>query len=91
MKKAKASIPQMVELYLQGLEPDEIKEELGYSSAEYITQKLRDAKVYDSSRKRIDKGKIKALRKAGWSIQDIAEEEQLPESIIREVLNETLR
>lgn len=55
MKKAKASIPQMVELYLQGLEPDEIKEELGYSSAEYITQKLRDAKVYDSSRKRIDK------------------------------------
>lgn len=87
MKKSRATIQQMAELYLQGMEPDEIRERFGYKSEDYIIQKLRQARVYVHNRKKVDEGKIKALHRAGWSISEIAEEEQLREPVIREVLN----
>jgi len=87
MKIAKASVNEMVSMYLSGMEPEEIRSALGYKTTDYVIQKLRAAKVYDRHRRIIDAGKIRALHNANWPVSKIAAEEGLSESKVREVLN----
>lgn len=75
------------EMYEQGFSLMEIADAVGARSTTYIQTLIREAdgrgKVVN-----IDKGKIHALRKAGWSIADIVFEMGLPPEKVREVLSE---
>ena len=84
MYKGRIPFKTMIELYEQGWEPDEIGRMYGYKNGEYIRGKLRDAGVWKAER--LDKGKVGALHKAGWSVRDIAIEMGTTERQIREVI-----
>lgn len=83
---SRLSWDKMIDLYKQGYDPNEIAKMYGYKNGEYITAKLRQAGVYRSNK--IDKGKVFALRKAGWTVRDIAMECVASIEQIEEVLND---
>ena len=83
--KGKLDVKRMIELYNSGKEPEQIAKEFGYKNGEYITAKLRQAGVYRT--KNLDKGKVYALYKAGWSTKDIAFEMDTTEKEIEEVVS----
>lgn len=83
---SRLSWDKMIDLYKQGYEPNEIARMYGYKNGEYITAKLRQAGVYRSNK--IDTGKVFALRKAGWTVRDIAMECVASIEQIEEVLND---
>ena len=87
--KRRLDVDKMIELYNLGFEPEEIGKEYGYKNGEYITTKLRQAGVYKS--KRLDKGKVMALHKAGWSNQAIAFEMITTVEEIERALNDSRR
>ena len=84
----KGKLPQekMIELYNMGFSPEEIAKQYGYRSTEYILCKLRQAGVFQA--KNIDKGKVFALHKAGWSVSKIAQEMVTSVDSIEGVLND---
>lgn len=82
--KPKVSIDTIIDDYKNGMTPLEIAEKYQYRRAETIIQKLRKAKVYEEQS--VDKGKIFALQKAGWSVYEIAEDMHLEEYVIQNVL-----
>lgn len=86
--KGKLSPEKMVELYNMGFTVEEIAKQYGYKNGEYITCKLRMYGVYNS--KNIDRGKVFALHKAGWTTNQIAEEMVTSIESIMEVLNERI-
>lgn len=77
------------ELYKEGYSFNEIATAVGAKSTLYIQQILKQSGLW-TGHKEIDTGKIKALRKAGWSITDIVFEMGLPAETVKEVLNETV-
>ena len=85
--KRKLDRQKICDLWNQGLSINEIATNVGARSISYIAQILRDAGLY-SGKSPIDKGKIRALRKAGWNIPAIAHEMWLPAETIKGVLNE---
>lgn len=74
------------DLWKQEYSIAEIAAETGANSTS-VAQILRDAGLY-SGKSKVDKGKIRALRKAGWNISAIAHEMWLPAETIKGVLNE---
>lgn len=83
--KGKLDVNRMIELYKSGKEPEQIAKEFGYKNGEYITAKLRQAGVYRT--KNLDRGKVYALFKAGWTAKDIAFEMDTTEEVIEEVVS----
>lgn len=86
--KSKITLDKMIELYNQGHGTNDIAKMYGYKNDEYITSKLKQAGVYKANR--LDTGKILALRKAGWSIKDIAMDCVASIEQIEEVLNDRI-
>ena len=82
--KRRLPIEEMVRLYESGLDADEIGKMYGYKNGEYIRAKLRQAGVYKA--KRLDRGKVFALYKAGWKVRDIALDLDTTDDVIKEVL-----
>ena len=79
----------VVQMHRQGFTDNEIASEVGARDPRYIRELLRRLLSKEElSQTTIDKGKIKALRNAGWTISAIAFEMQLSAETIKEVLNE---
>ena len=79
----------VVQMHRQGFTDNEIASEVGARDPRYIRELLRRLLSKEElSQTTIDRGKIKALRNAGWTISAIAFEMQLPAKQIKEVLNE---
>lgn len=57
------------ELYLQGMSMADVAEEVGAKSVSFVRTILRDEGLIVEYG--IDIGKVKALKKAGWSISEI--------------------
>lgn len=83
-RKPKAKAAELVELYNSGWSLEDIGKKFDYS-VHHVRFILRrqgiDLEVY------IDKGKILALHKAGWSTAAIADEMNLNETQVREVID----
>ena len=84
--KRKLDRQKIYDLWKQELSIDDIAAEVGGKSSS-VAQILREAGLY-SGKAPVDKGKIRALRKAGWNISAIAHEMWLPAETIKGVLNE---
>lgn len=67
-------------------EPKAVKEKPTETAAE-TKDKPEPPKPEATNKKQIDVGKVKALRNAGWSMKQIAEEMQLAPSTVRGYLN----
>lgn len=67
----KAMIP---ELFEQGKSIEEICEELGYKDPRYVEQTLRELDMFPEALYGIDVPKVWALRKAGWTMDQIIDE-----------------
>jgi len=80
------TVAELVSLYESGMDDDEIALKLGYKGSEHVRNVLRKAGVWRNDR--LDKGKVLALHKAGWSIGDIAMECAASIEQIEEVLND---
>ena len=79
----------VIQMHRQGFTDNEIASEVGARDPRYIRELLRRLLSHEElSQTTIDKGKIKALRNAGWTISAIAFEMQLSAETIKEVLNE---
>ena len=79
----------VVQMHRQGFTDNEIASEVGARDPRYIRELLRRLLSKEElSQTTIDRGKIKALRNAGWTISAIAFEMQLSAETIKEVLNE---
>ena len=87
MPKIKSKIPhdEVVQMYGEGYEIAELAYIFGSNNA-YIREILRKKKVQLRPENGIDVGKIKALRRAGWTVTAIAFEMCLPAEQITEVL-----
>lgn len=83
------TVAELVSLYESGMDDDEIALKLGYKGSEHVRNVLRKAGVWRNDR--LDKGKVMALHKAGWSIGDIAMEMASSIPSIQEVINEAGR
>lgn len=77
-------------LYESGMPVKEIAIEVGASDRGYLVNRLRAMGYKDASLLpggiRIDRGKIKALAKAGWNDEEIAHDMYIDVSHVREVL-----
>ncbi len=80
------TVAELVSLYESGMDDDEIALKLGYKGSEHVRNVLRKAGVWRNDR--LDKGKVLALHKAGWSLKDIANDVSSSIESIQEVLNE---
>lgn len=80
-----------MELYREGKSAEEIGAATG-SSPYYIRQiiKWKTGVIFDEKPRRVDKGKIKALSRAGWSVDEIVYETGLRPEQITEVLSEQM-
>lgn len=86
INKAKA-----IDLYTSGYSEDEIAQQFACARTTIIDV-LTEAGVYvpaSEGKKKIDKGKIRALRKAGWLLSEIALDCYCSIADVEEVLNET--
>lgn len=81
----KVPVEELIFLYkVKHMTPQEIANKVGYKRAETVTSKLRRAGIWTNNT--VDKGKIRALYKAGWSIEKISMETDVSEDTVREVL-----
>lgn len=82
----KVPVEELIFLYkVKHMTPQEIANKVGYKRAETVTHKLKRAGIWTSAT--VDKGKIRALHKAGWSIEKISMETEVSEDMIREILS----
>lgn len=83
--KQTVPVEEVIRLYTQEhMTPQEIAETVGYKDVGTVIEKLRRARVYKDDK--IDRGKIKALWKAGWKVEDIAEDIKMPIAVVNEVI-----
>jgi predicted transcriptional regulator len=77
-------------MHNSGYSAREIAEAVGAKRPDYIRKILADANLVEvrASGKYIDKGKIIALRKAGWNISSIAFEMCMTRKEVEEILHE---
>lgn len=72
---------------------EEIKELLGMMQPKAVVQEeppkaVKKPKTPAKKKKEVDSGKIKALRKAGWSVEKIADEMRIGKSTVYKKLKE---
>ena len=84
--KPRLTLDEMTELYRGGMSTEEIAQAHGYKNDKYIRERLKQIGLYDNNR--IDVGKIRALRKAGWTISAIAFEMATTGEKVKEILEE---
>jgi hypothetical protein len=91
MKHSYATDEQLVKDYTNGVTAKEIAVEYGYTDVKAVMKKINklenEGKI-DRGKKYIDRGKIRALHKAGWSISKIAYEMDCSESRIENIIGE---
>jgi DNA-directed RNA polymerase specialized sigma subunit len=64
----------MRDMYEEGYSLQEICDELGYKTTDYVEYALRKMGVYRADEFGIDVPKVKALKAAGWTMQQIIAE-----------------
>ena len=69
---------------VEKMTPHEIANKVGYKRAESVTDKLRRAGVLEGGK--VDTGKIKALHRAGWTIEAISIDTEVSEETVRNVI-----
>lgn len=84
-KRNPVNIDDLIHMYtVEKLTPQEIAEKVGYKRAESVADKLRRAGVLENGK--IDTGKIKALHRAGWTVEAIAIDTEVSEETVRNVI-----
>ena len=85
MNKAKFDRQQIYRMWQEGYSIDYITSAVGSIDPGYI-RGLIQRKFGKISERRIDHGKIFALREAGWSVYRIAEEMKIPDAEVTKIL-----
>ena len=85
MNKAKFDRQQIYRMWQEGYSIDYITSAVGSIDPSYI-RGLIQRKFGKISERRIDRGKIFALRNAGWPIARIADEMQIPFAEVTKIL-----
>lgn len=89
MMHAFATDDQIINAYKRGMSIEDIASEFGYTHVSVVKQKINKfilASKIDPTDHYIDHGKIQALRKAGWTVCQIAYEMDMTESEIQKEL-----
>ena len=85
MNKTKFDRQQIYRMWQEGYSIDYITSAVGSIDPGYI-RGLIQRKFGKISERRIDHGKIFALREAGWSVYRIAEEMKIPDAEVTKIL-----
>lgn len=85
MNKAKFDRQQIYRMWQEGYSIDYITRAVGSIDPGYI-RGLIQRKFGKISERRIDRGKIFALREAGWSVYRIAQEMKIPDAEVTKIL-----
>lgn len=88
MPNKRMGADEMERLYLEGKTFDEITEIGGFKSKGYVRTRLVGMGYKENTK--VDVGKVLALYKARWKIEDIAKDCCVPVAVVRKVLEKNV-